>query len=286
MSPALTPADSVIRAADGAPEGAARRIDAQPAAWLVSLIVHFGAMMLLATITLALPRRADLSELSVDTAENIDVDPTPQEFASSDRQLADIGALSAGGGETSALAMAPELSPESLLAHESEVMSELAERPAVAVDLDLDLFPARGPELSSELPVQGAGSVGVTGAEGAIDRLTHEILASLEQRPTLVVWLFDESGSLRDERRAIIKRFRRIYEELGVIESANNPAFARHRDKPLLTTVVGFGAEPRTLTAEPTDKLDEIIGAVEQIDRDARRLRRKADGSYDPDQYK
>src|SRR6185503_20457771 len=127
------------------------------------------------------------------------------------------------------------------------------------------------PDLSRDFAVQGAGSVGVTGAAGAIDRLTHEILASLEQRPTLVVWLFDESGSLRDERKAIVKRFRRIYDELGVIEASNNPAFANHRDKPLLTAVVGFGAEPRTLTTQPTDRLDEIVSAVEKIDDDAKR---------------
>jgi hypothetical protein len=286
MSQAILPTDSVARAAEGAADGAARRFDGDHAAWLVSLLVHFGAMLALATITLALPRRAELEALSVDAAEDIEVDPTPQEFASSDRELAEIGSLSAGGGETSALALAPELSPEALVANESNVLSDLGVRPAVEVDLDLDLFPARGPELSTALPVQGAGSVGVTGAEGAIDRLTHEILASLEQRPTLVVWLFDESGSLRDERQAIIKRFRRIYDELGVIEAAKNPAFARHKDKPLLTAVVGFGAEPRTLTAEPTDSLEAIIAAVRKIDDDAGRLRRDASGKFDPEEYR
>jgi hypothetical protein len=110
--------------------------------------------------------------------------------------------------------------------------------------------------------------VGATGAEGAIDRLTHEILASLEQRPTMVVWLFDQSGSLRAERAKIVGRFRRIYEELGVIDAADNPAFRRHKDKPLLTAVVGFGADPRMLTKEPTDRIEEIEAAVKAIKDD------------------
>jgi hypothetical protein len=284
MSQALPTIESPQASADLSRGGSGRRGDGEPAAWLVSLTVHFAAMMGLATLTLTLPRHESLVELSVDSIEEIDVDATPREFASSDRTAAEIGALSAGGGETAALGLAPELSAESFVANETEVVSDLGERPAVEVDLDM--FEARGPEVSMDLPVQGAGSVGVTGAEGAIDRLTHEILASLEQRPTLVAWLFDESGSLRNERQAIIQRFRRIYEELGVIEASQNPAFARHRDKPLLTAVVGFGAEPRRLTPEPTDKLEQIIGAVEQIDRDAKRVQRNADGKFDEEQYR
>ena len=65
---------------------------------------------------------------------------------------------------------------------------------------------AQGPEFSDSILVQGTGSVGANGAEGAIDRLTHEILASLEQRPTMVVWLFDQSGSLKAERAKVRKK--------------------------------------------------------------------------------
>ena len=100
-----------------------------------------------------------------------------------------------------------------------------------------------------------------------------------------MVWLFDESGSLRGERKAITKRFRRIYQELGVIEASKNPAFQQHRDKPLLTAVVGFGSEPRILTKTPTDQIEEIVAAVEGIDADAARIRRRADGKFDPKQY-
>ena len=88
---------------------------------------------------------------------------------------------------------------------------------------------------------QGRGGRGHDGAEGAIDRITQEILLSLEQRPTLVVWLFDQSGSLQMQRASIDKRFDRIYEELGVVEASGNEAFKRHADKPLLTSVVAFG---------------------------------------------
>src|SRR6185503_734845 len=142
------------------------------------------------------------------------------------------------------------------------------------------------PDLSRDFAVQGSGSVGVTGAMGAIDRLTHEILASLEQRPTLVVWLFDESGSLNDERAAISKRFHRIYEELGVIEASNNPAFRKQEDKPLLTAVAGFGAQPELLTKQPTDRIDEIQTAVKEVGARAEAVKQNAEGKFDEQEYK
>jgi hypothetical protein len=121
--------------------------------------------------------------------------------------------------------------------------------------------------------------------------LTHEILASLEQRPTLVAWLFDESGSLREERTRIRERMRRIYKELGVIEAAKNPAIEQHKSKsekkvphafiPLLTAVVGFGAEPRMITREPTDDFGVIAEAIDSINEEPLKL-----GEISPDEYR
>ncbi len=283
MSQATSTAEPLVPAAD-APAPTGRRIDREPAAWAVSLLVHFAGMIALGTLTLALPQAKKLVELAVQTVEDIEVDAAPREFASSERVYEQIGALSAGG-DGAALGLADELSPEALVATDFEILADLGPRPAV--DVPLELFQQGAPELSTALPVQGAGSMGVTGAEGAIDRLTHEIVASLEQRPTLVVWLFDESGSLKDERQRIVERFGRIYDELGVIEASQHASFAQHHDKPLLTAVVGFGAEPRMLTPQPTDALGEIVTAIREIDSDAAaRIRRNEEGKFDKEQYR
>jgi hypothetical protein len=238
-------------------------VDGESAAWLTSLLVHLAAVLVLGLASLALPPRDPSVDLSFLPLDEIDPEPLPQEFFSSDQWTSDIGALAAGGART-ALALAPQFSEEPFVPTVIDMLPQVSERPALELDVDA----ARAPEFAESLPVQGAGSVGVTGAEGAIDRLTHEILASLEQRPTLVVWLFDQSGSLRKERKAILTRFRRIYEELGVIEAADNLAFRRHQDKPLLTAVVGFGAQPRLLTDQPTDRIDQIEAAIKAIDDD------------------
>jgi hypothetical protein len=238
-------------------------VDGESAAWAMSLLVHLLVLGLLTAASLALPSGEAPVHLALQELDLSEPDPLSQEFVSSDTQDEEIGAL-ALGGQDGALASAADFSEQSIVAPEPDLLQLPAERMAV----ELDMEASRGPEFSEGLTVQGSGSVGATGAEGAIDRLTHEILASLEQRPTMVVWLFDQSGSLKDERANILKRFRRIYEELGVIEAADNPVFRRHQDKPLLTAVVGFGAEPRMLLKEPTDRIEQIEEAIKGITDD------------------
>src|SRR5205085_3007755 len=65
-----------------------------------------------------------------------------------------------------------------------------------------------------------------------------------------------------------LKRMDRIYDELGVVEASQNPAFAKYNDKPLLTSVVVFAHESRTLIARPTDQLPQIKAAIASIKDD------------------
>lgn len=237
--------------------------DSEAAAWAASLAVHLLVLVLLTVASLALPRTDGPIDLALQPLDADEPDALTHEFVSSDMIQDGIGAL-ALGDEGSALASAPDFSEQSMVIQETDLLDLPAER--IAVELEMET--SRGPEFSDSVPVQGVGSVGTTGAAGAIDRLTHEILASLEQRPTMVVWLFDQSGSLKAERANVTKRFRRIYEELGVIEAADNPAFRKHEDKPLLTAVVGFGSEPRMFLDKPTDRIEDIEAAVKSIEDD------------------
>ena len=136
------------------------------------------------------------------------------------------------------------------------------------IELNQSIEVATGLHLDQNLIVKGAAGEGTTGALGAIDRLTNEILNSLEQRKTLVVWLFDQSASLSRQREEIHGRLHRIYEELGLLEQADNPAFKRHRDKPLLTSIFAFGKSVQMITEKSTDDIDEIKQAVDSIELD------------------
>ncbi len=133
---------------------------------------------------------------------------------------------------------------------------------------DFDRTILEGPNLPENIIIKGSGSVGTTGAVGAVDRITHEILLSLDERPTLVVWLFDQSGSLKPQRESIAKRFDRIYKELGIIQKSGNKAFKQHGQQPLLTVVAEFGNSVDLITPKPIDDLEKIKSAVRSIKDD------------------
>ncbi len=232
-------------------------------AWSASLALHLLLLIGLATASIVIPGKLNELTLSYEVPDLLEEEPLPQEFLSADEPLEDIGALSQAGLE-SARAAAEVVDDRSLVIFEPGEITDYGEQ--MTLEVDTPVF--QGPEFSETLPVQGAGSVGTTGALGAIDRITHEIMTSVEVQPTLVVWLFDQSGSLKDERAKILKRFRSIYDQLGVVEASNNPAFSKDIDKPLLTAVVGFGSTPRMLTDEPTDDIEAIVAAVEAIEDD------------------
>jgi hypothetical protein len=80
--------------------------------------------------------------------------------------------------------------------------------------------------------------------------------------------LFDQSGSLARQRDQINDRFDNIYTELGILEAAENEAFATHSSKPLLTQIMAFGKSVSTMMKEPSDDLDEIKSSVRAIAQD------------------
>jgi hypothetical protein len=207
----------------------------------------------------------------------------PEEFYFSELPAEQVGANSVNGTEM-ALSEAPVVSEVSAIPspNEEPITSEVAQ-----IEINNMITQATGLHYNANLAVKGAAGHGTTGAMGAIDRITHEILLSLEERKTLVVWLFDQSPSMIKQRSEVHDRFDRIYRELGVIEAAENKAFAKHDDKPLLTSVVAFGDKVSLLTKKPTDNLSEIKAAVKSIEMDTTGVERIFSAIYmAADEYK
>ncbi|MEX2114954.1 MAG: vWA domain-containing protein [Pirellulales bacterium] len=246
-----------------------KRVKAPPvghiSAWFLSLLTHVGALVVLALVVVAVPQRHEfLVVVSSMTAE----DPLAlsEEFSYAEIDPSAIGASSEGDSDA-LVAVAPTLAMT--VVEPSPV--DVAHAPAVEerIQIQEEIRLATGPNFAENLTVKGIAGVGVSGATGAVDRITQEILLSLEERKTLVVWFFDQSGSLESERGEIIERFDRVYEELGVVEASGNPAFKQHDDKPLLSAVVAFGQQINFLTSKPTDDVEAIKSSVANIETDS-----------------
>ncbi len=99
------------------------------------------------------------------------------------------------------------------------------------------------------------------GTDGAVDRMTLEIAASLRQRKTIPVWLFDESISLESRREQIIERFESVYRQLGLIDDIDTK-------EALKTGVIGYGKDVHVFVREPSSDIAELTTAVKSIKSD------------------
>src|SRR5690606_12278323 len=92
----------------------------------------------------------------------------------------------------------------------------------------------------------------VGGVEGALDRVSYVIRNSLRNCKTMVIWLFDASGSLDERREAVAKRFDNIYKQVGETGKTDS----------LYSVIASYGQGSNLHTPEPTQdiaKLSEIV---------------------------
>ena len=245
------------------------RSDGDTPAWVISLFVNIALLVALACFGLFSSDKPKIQltmdEPLLEEEQTFIFEPElPQELTVFDEAQDEIGAMQEN---SIALAESFVTQIDNLLdgSEKVEESSAFGEKILQNFHRDVEVV---GLKLSDKIVRKGSTGVGTTRAEGAIDRITFEILRSLEEHPTLVVWLFDKSMSLMQQRKAIHDRFDRIYKELGVLETAGNPAFSRHADKPLLTSVVAFGKDIELKLKIPTDHLAEIKAAVASIEAD------------------
>lgn len=225
--------------------------------WSVSLGVHAALVVAFTLITFYIPAPqaavtldAVAEDEQIEVSEHLEIDDAPQP---------QIGALSALGNDAGGLNAA--LQSDLLELTTDPLDSDSLETPSLDVD-------PTSPTFSIDRTTRGVAGAAATGAEGAIDRLTAEILRYMEQGPTLVVWLFDQSGSLDRQRREVVDRFDRVYRELGVLESADAAAFRGAGKDHLLSAVVAFGQQSAFLTPDPTTDVEAMKRAVEGIETD------------------
>lgn len=153
------------------------------------------------------------------------------------------------------MSAAPVVEDEPLLSSVSEP-TEIAS----AIELPPVLADVSGFELSDTVVRTGSVGVEVKEVEGAVDRLTEEILTNLEQNRVLVVWLMDASISLIPDRSAVADRLEQIYRELDASGDASAGA--------LTSAVVAFGQQMHEITP-PTADYAQVVQSIRKIPTDA-----------------
>jgi len=224
-------------------------------AWAVSLLIHVVALLGLALIGI---QKIDLPSSAITIVA--EVEPIEEDLLIAPEMVVAAEESSPAASDAQNLEVA------------TAVASEISDDPVVTVDVaeafegeiaidPLDL-PPTGADLGAFLQTgrigEGDTGVGIAGTGGAVDRLTVEIAASLQQRTTVVCWVFDQSVSLAGQRREIAERLDRVFEELGL-------ATRESHGHELLNLVFAYGQKVNPVVTQPTQETAPVVSAIDSI---------------------
>ena len=220
-------------------------------AWLASLAVHVVLLLLLGTIMQTTILESD-PEITSTIAEE-ELDPDVFKFDSSVTD--EVGSDSELQVLSPSMAAAPEAGENPLEELEQPLNDEV----------DVHVPEVETPEIPAAEYTAAIATEGTTehvgGVPGAMDRIAWEIGNTLRTGKTLVVWMFDASGSQVERRADIADRFERVYKQLGQIDELD-------ADRALKTAVLTYSDKPRLITEEPVDDVSQIVDAVRGIESD------------------
>ena len=221
-------------------------------AWAMSLAFHIAILLVLYSITRVTYSSQDVSPLDSVFQE---FDPENYSFdtavVESMGNQSDLNQPSPSQAASTSLSTTPQEEVQKRL---DEKVLQLESPETAAIPLPPEN------EFADVIDIQGQ-TENPGGIEGAVDRMAVEIDRSLQNRKTLVIWLFDESGSMAPRRTAIADRFESIYKQLGALKSTGEDLQRR----PLKTAVVGFSDKTTFYTQKPVDDVDEIVARIRNI---------------------
>lgn len=227
-------------------------LDSFPA-WGMSMLVHIVIIMIIAMISLpeiVLPDFTLTSTFEPEELQQIEyvLDSAPSETLGNKSDL-NIASPSAAVAQHRGL----DNHREQISRIENVVVNPL-------VQLEEGVAAAGGEGMLDSIELTGSTEY-AGGTAGAVDYITLEIAASLRQRKTMPVWLFDESISLEERRETIIERFENIYRQLGLIDDLDT-------QNALKTGIIGYGKEVHVFVPEPSSDIAELTKAVKSIKSD------------------
>jgi len=223
-------------------------------AWAASLLIHVIVLLALALVGTGNldPRPRAITIVSPAAPVEDEVLVAPEMVVAPEQASA---AESAAENLEVAMAVAPEVAADPLVA--LDVAATLDGEIAVAPP-DLPTGGELGEFVETGRLGNGETGVGMAGTGGAVDRLTLEIAASLQQRSTVVCWVFDQSVSLAGQRREIAGRLVRVFEELAA-------SGRETRGHELLNLVVAYGQKVTPVIKDATRETQPVIDAIHSI---------------------
>ena len=128
-----------------------------------------------------------------------------------------------------------------------------------------------------ESEVKGTPQVMVRGYGDALHHLTKELMRMMRNDRLLVVWLFDESESMKDDQQDIKNQINRVFEELKIVDKEperigiSKKIIRKSRGKKsllediMLTSITSFGGQYHEMTKKPTSNIKDILAAIDKI---------------------
>ncbi len=258
-------------------------------AWSVSLVVHAVILTALAAATFTsqdainkvinfdsalasyhngepemLPIYADPDNSPRDRAvgdENAEKSGEPQQVTMSE----DDGGEEGGGMVTSVgVAGRPTATPRIKGAGKGRI-NEGTSLPGVKIDglgsSPLTMLPASpAADLGGGGKIAGDPIFDVKEIGNALDQLAREILRHLKDHKLTVVWMFDESFSMEDDKQTIKQKFDRVSSELKV--NVDNDKKAKGA---LNHIIAGFGQGFQYALDKPQEDMDQIKKAIGKL---------------------
>jgi len=233
-------------------------------AMLISTVVHIALLGAMAFYKISIDNQ--VPQVAVETV--IAEERAQQEFEqdlSVDTSVSENLSVQSGGMVTSALGSASSQPVSQTKIEKSEALSD----PDITVTSISDISIPGAGELAVDLgegEVSGETGARVEGYGAAMHRITQELTRMMRKEQVIVVWLFDASNSLKDDRIEIAENFNKIYEELNIAKAQAEKKGQKFAA--LETQICSFGKDIKKLTPQPTADLSTIQKAIKAIKED------------------
>ncbi len=228
-------------------------------AFLTSFVFHFALVVLLAMFTFTDPnvRRQLLTVIEPDTTEELEM---------FEIELTDMEEISTEMAEASMPVSEMGMSGLAVASMSAPVLDQPVVDPKETVDVqltDIAMISKDTDSLIQEIPSGTIGSAQevVSNYQEAMDQIAQELIWMMSKNKVLVIWVFDQSESMKDDQQKIRERIARVYQEIGLTEEGQGDM--------LTTAITSYGQGFQQLTPAPTAVLTEIQDAIDQIQVDA-----------------